>query len=463
MDEIAGYLPPVAMPASKAPMLTLLKQARAFGVGMVLATQNPVDLDYKALSNAGTWFIGRLQTDQDQMRVLNGLEGAMSIAGGPFDREKLQRMIGGLGKRVFLLHNVHEDGPEVFETRWAMSYLRGPLTRTQIRALMEGRAASAPGGAAADRPAHSPLSTQHSPLSTSSSPVLPPDIPQYFAPAGPGAHYVPMIVGAADVRFTDSRTKIDETRQLIVITPLTSDAVPVDWDRAEPATFELGQLTRDLPSGATFGELPGAAGRAKNYAAWTKSFVAWVSSAESLDVYRSPALKLVSNPNESEGDFRARLQQDARERRDDEVTRLRQKYAPKAAALQERLRRAEQAVQREEEQASAQKTQTAISLGTTVLGALFGRKALSTSTLGRATTAARGMSRASKEAQDVSRAKDNVASVQAQIDELEATLQSAVAGLEATYHPATEPLETISLKPKRTGIHVQLVALVWVA
>ena len=142
MDEIAGYLPPVANPASKAPMLTLLKQARAFGVGMVLATQNPVDLDYKALSNAGTWFIGRLQTERDQMRVLDGLEGAMSNAGGAFDRDKLQRLIGGLGKRVFLLHNVHEDGPEVFESRWAMSYLRGPLTRTQIRTLMSGRKAA---------------------------------------------------------------------------------------------------------------------------------------------------------------------------------------------------------------------------------------------------------------------------------------------------------------------------------
>jgi hypothetical protein len=480
MDEIAGYLPPVAMPASKGPMLTLLKQARAFGVGMVLATQNPVDLDYKALSNAGTWFIGRLQTERDQMRVLDGLEGAMSAAGGPFDREKLQRLIGGLGKRVFLLHNVHEDGPEVFETRWAMSYLRGPLTRTQIRTLMAGRkveadaaqgtghqapAAAAPGSEAGGR--GTAPGTRHSALSTVSPAVsahwvLPPDIPQYFAPAGPGAHFVPMIVGAADVRFTDSRTKIDQTRQLTVVTPLTSDAVPVDWDRAEPAAFELGQLTKDLPSGATFDELPGAASKAKNYTDWTRSFVAWVSSAESLDLYRSPALKLVSAANESEGDFRARLQQAARERRDDEVTRLRQKYAPKVAALQERLRRAEQAVQREEEQASAQKTQTAISLGTTVLGALFGRKTLSTSTLGRATTAARGMSRASKEAQDVSRAKDNVASVQAQIGDLEASLQAEIAALEATYHPATEPLETISLKPKRTGIHVQLVALVWV-
>jgi hypothetical protein len=274
---------------------------------------------------------------------------------------------------------------------------------------------------------------------------------------------VPMIVGAADVRFTDSKLKIDETRQLTVVTALTTDAVPVDWDHAEPAPFEVAQLTTDMPEGATFDELPGAASKAKNYADWTRAFVTWVSTSESLDLRRSPSLQLVSRPGESEGEFRARLTHAAHEQRDAAVTRLRQKYAPKVASLQEKLRRAEHAVAREEEQASAQKTQTAISIGTTVLGALFGRKSLSTSTLGRATTAARGMGRASKEAQDIARAKENVAAVKAQLDELEATVQAEVAGIEATYHPATEPLETVSLKPKRTGVHVQLVALVWVA
>jgi hypothetical protein len=468
MDEIAGYLPPVANPASKAPLLTLLKQARAFGVGMVLATQNPVDLDYKALSNAGTWFIGRLQTERDKARLLDGLEGAMAGAGGAFDRETLQQTIAGLGKRVFLLHNVHEDGPEVFESRWALSYLRGPLTRTQIRTLMASRAVPASGAGAAAAinrgasPGTAPGKSSAGHPAVSAHWVLPPDIPQYFAPAAAGAHYVPAIVGAADVRFSDSKTGIDETRPLVVVTPLTSDAIPVDWAHAEPAGFEVNQLSTDLPSGASFDELPGAASKAKNYADWTKAFTSWVSTAETLDIFRSASLKLTSRPGETEGAFRARLQQAAREKRDAEVTRLRQKYAPKVAGLQEKLRRAEQAVAREQEQASAQKTQTAISLGTTVLGALFGRKTFSASTLGRAGTAVRGMSRSSKEAQDVSRAKDNVSAVQAQIDELESTVASEVAALEATYHPETEPLETISLKPKRGAVQVRLVALTWV-
>src|SRR3954467_12338000 len=135
MDEIAGYFPPVANPPSKAPLLTLLKQARAFGIGIVLATQNTVDLDYKGLSNIGTWFLGRLQTERDKARVLDGLEGASA---GSFDRAAVDRILSALQKRVFLLHNVHDDNLVTFQTRWTLSYLRGPLSKEQVRSLMAG-------------------------------------------------------------------------------------------------------------------------------------------------------------------------------------------------------------------------------------------------------------------------------------------------------------------------------------
>ena len=475
MDEIAGYLPPVAMPASKPPLLTLLKQARAFGVGIVLATQNPVDLDYKALSNAGTWLIGRLQTERDQQRLVDGLESVVSSAGGAFDREATSRRIGGLAKRQFLLHNVHEDRPEIFESRWAMSYLRGPLTRAQIKTLMAERkalgggtgAAGAKGAAGATgAPARDVRGGGASapPISTpavSAQWVLPPGIPQYFAPAPAGSSYEPMILGTADVRFADTKKGIDEMRQVSLVTPLTSEAIPVSWERARPADFDPSHLETELPQG-TFRELPGAASKAKNYADWTKGFVAWLSSNETLDIYKSPSLGLVSNAGESEGDFRVRLQQAARERRDAEVTRLRQKYAPKVAQLQERLRRAQQSVEKEQQQSSEQKTQAAISIGASVLGALFGRKTLSASNVGRATTAARGMGRIARESQDIARAQQNVTAIQEQLSELEASVQAEIAGLDATYHPQTEPLDTVSLKPKRAGIQIKLVALVWV-
>jgi hypothetical protein len=144
MDEVFGYFPPVANPPSKLPMLTLLKQARAYGLGVVLATQNPVDLDYKGLSNAGTWLLGRLQTERDKARVLEGLEGASGAAGAHFDRQKMEATLAGLGNRVFLMNNVHEDEPVLFQSRWALSYLRGPLTKVQIQSLMASRRTAAP-------------------------------------------------------------------------------------------------------------------------------------------------------------------------------------------------------------------------------------------------------------------------------------------------------------------------------
>src|SRR5687768_9276930 len=137
MDEIFGYFPPVANPPSKLPLLTLLKQGRAFGLGVVLTTQNPVDLDYKGLSNAGTWFIGRLQTERDKVRVLEGLEGIAVGTGQKFDRQEMDQLLAGLSTRIFLMNNTHDELPEVFQTRWTMSYLRGPLTRTQIKSLMD--------------------------------------------------------------------------------------------------------------------------------------------------------------------------------------------------------------------------------------------------------------------------------------------------------------------------------------
>src|SRR5690606_32671405 len=260
----------VAVPPSKAPMLTLLKQARAFGVGLVLATQNPVDLDYKALSNAGTWFIGRLQTERDQARVLDGLEGAMSSAGGAFDRARLERIISGLGKRRFLLHNVHEDGPEVFETRWAMSYLRGPLTRAQLRQLMEGRIAPAPQQAA---PASAPVSrdtagTASPPLSGNlgtTPPVLPHGVQQFFAPAAPGAALTPMLLAAAEIHYADRRLDIDVVRSRAVVVPFAGGALPIDWDAARPAPFDVRELTREAPEGARFGDLPPAAAKPRSY------------------------------------------------------------------------------------------------------------------------------------------------------------------------------------------------------
>ena len=299
MDEIFGYFPPVATPPSKEPLLTLLKQARAFGLGVVLATQNPVDLDYKGLSNAGTWLLGRLQTERDKARVLEGLEGVAAAANATFDKRAMDETLAGLKNRIFLMNNVHEDAPRVLETRWAMSYLRGPLTREQIKKLMDGK-----------RPA----------------------IPKMPA--------------------------------------------------AQPAV----QAQAPAPSAAQT-----------------------TASQTATDV--------------------AEKAQRAREARDAAVEKLRRSYAPKIARAVDKLRRAQQTVEREKGQVRSAEAQTAISIGATILTSMLGNKRMKYTTLGRATTAARGAGRAMEQAGDVKRAEENVAAAQADLDALNDELQREVAAL----------------------------------
>jgi len=472
MDEIFGYFPPTANPPSKQPLLTLLKQARAFGLGVVLATQNPVDLDYKGLSNAGTWFIGRLQTDRDKQRVLDGLEGAAASASSAFNRQKMEQILAGLGSRVFLMNNTHEDAPVVFQTRWALSYLCGPLTRNQIKLLMDPIKAAQPPAPSAGPTAATAAAPRQATVVAASTPTglrptVAPEIPQFFlptrgsAPSGNTTLYRPAIYGAAKVNFVDAKTKIDVSQDVAFVTPVTDEAIPVAWENAKPSDVPASDLEKGPAAGAQFAELPAAASKAKNYAAWQKDLVTWLYGTQQMELYSSLSAKAISKPGESERDFRIRMQQTAREGRDDQVDKLRQKYALKVTALQDRIRRAQEAVAREKAQADQAKMQTAISFGTTLLGAFMGRKAVSASSLGRATTAARGVSRSMKESQDIGRAEDNVEALQQQLAELNAELEAQVAELQSSADPLKEELETITVKPKKTNINVQLCTLVW--
>jgi hypothetical protein len=462
MDEIFGYFPPVANPPSKLPLLTLLKQARAFGLGVVLATQNPVDLDYKGLSNAGTWFIGRLQAERDKARVLEGLEGIAAGTGQKFDRQQMEQLIAGLDKRIFLMNNVHDDGPEVFETRWALSYLRGPLTRTQIKTLMDplktGAGVAAASAPVATAPAPPTAATQ------TTKALLPPEITQYYIPVrsseGGSLTYHPMLLGAAEVRYSNSKT-VEVTQQLTLLTAITDGPVSLDWSEAVALDVPVEDLETKPQQEAQFAEVPANATKVKSYATWRKDLASWIYRNQRLELLESTSLDIVSDPGESERDFRVRLQQLAREQRDEAVEKLRRKYAPKFEQLEERKRRAEQAVARETEQAKGQKMQTAISFGATLLGSFLGRKRASLSTLGKATTAVRGVGRSMKESQDVDRAEDNVAAVTQKLSDLEAEFQAETAALERSLDPQTEQLEKVSLKSTKANIAVKLVTLAW--
>ena len=469
MDEIFGFFPPVANPPSKKPLLTLLKQARAYGLGVVLTTQNPVDLDYKGLANTGTWFIGRMQTERDKARVIEGLEGASAASGSQFDRAAMDKLIAGLGNRVFLLNNVHENAPEVFETRWAMSYLRGPLTRVQIKQLMsdkgreESTPASTPGPSAVSAPAGAPFTGIGS-----TRPLLPPEIPQYSVPArgtppaGYRLVYRPALLGAAQVAFVDRKSGARFEKNRISLADMGEDTATVDWAAARELAVPLEDLETVPPTDALFAALPASAGRTASYTRWKRDFATWLYGNESVELFVHPILKQTSSPGESEKDFRLRLVQAARERRDAETDRLRQKYEAKVSSLRTRIFNAEQAVEREQQQVKHQKTQTAISLGATVLGAFLGGGRGLGSSVGRMTTAARGASRTKRETMDVERARESLEALKKQQAVLEADFQSDVDRMVAELDPSHEPLERITLRPVKQNIVVKVVALGWV-
>jgi hypothetical protein len=470
MDEIFGYFPPVKNPPSKAPLLTLLKQARAFGLGLVLSTQNPVDLDYKGLANTGSWFIGRLQTERDKERVLAGLEGA--AAGTGFDRGRMEEILAGLGKRVFLLNNVHENAPVTFETRWVLSYLRGPLTREQIKNLMAAkkslqRPVAAPvQKAAAGSPTESAVQAPDGPTPSAISepPVVAPEINVLYLPAsgaGQGLMYYPAVAGWLDVHYSSARYKVDSTRKVAMSAMLEDGPVPLDWDQAEEITSAPDALQTSPLPGASFAELPSSARKTKSYSKWNKDLLRWVRQNRSLMLYRSKQFKLTSHPAESKSEFLLRLNQAAREKRDLEVEKLRRRYSAKYDTLQRRLLRAEQALQREQEQAKSKKTETMVSFGTAILGAFLGRKAVSTRSATRFGAAVKSAGRMRKERMDVARAQETVAAVRQEMGELDQRLLGDIDSLEASYDPATAELEEVTVKAKSTNMTLEAFGLTW--
>ncbi len=429
----------------------------------MLATQNPVDLDYKGLANIGTWFIGRLQTDRDKARVLDGLEGAAAGRNTSFDRPAMEQTLAGLGNRVFLLHNVHEDGFDIFESRWAMSYLRGPLSREQIKKLANQRPAPAPAEAPAETTTISAPAIAGDASKT--RPVLPPQVPQFFVPvlpplAGDRIVYQPRLLGAAQVRFANPKHKLDVSQDILVITEIADTPVPVDWSAAEDLAISANELEKN-PTHGEYSVCAPAASQVRNYETWAKDFSNWIFSKRKLTLYSCPALELTSRAGETEADFRIRLQQAAREQRDAEAEKLRRKYAPKITVLNERLRRTQAAGERESAQAKRAKLDTVISLGSTLLGAFLGRKTFSAGTIGKAATTMRGATRAMDQAGDVARAEETVQAVQRQLADLDAQFAAESEALAGSLERAASELETLELSPTKANIQVRLVALVW--
>jgi hypothetical protein len=462
MDEIFGFFPPVGNPPSKTPLLTLLKQARAYGLGVVLSTQNPVDLDYKGLSNTGTWFIGRLQTERDKQRVLSGLEG--TATGAKFSRRQMEETLSGLAKRTFLLHNVHETVPALFQTRWTLSYLAGPMTRDQIKRLPENH--SKPVGMISQPSAEiksiTPIGAHGAEIGTLDPPISPPGIDTYYLAAsgsGKGLIYVPAVIGRMDVHYSDARRGIDTTKTLALAAELKEGPVPVDWDYA--VEFDPISLDTKPLSGAGFTDLPSSAMKASDYRKWSKNLLRWVRQNRPIVLFSAPDFKMTSQEVESESAFRSRLVQHAREIRDRKAEKLRQKYSRRFTTLRDRLMRAEQAISREQEQAKATGIQTAISFGSAILGAFLGRKVVSSGSTYRMGSAMKKASRMKKEKMDIRRAQERAESIRQQLADLEIRLQEDIDNVGTIFDLQLMPLKEIRIKPKSSNITLEVFGIGW--
>jgi len=483
MDEIFGYFPPTANPPSKVPMLTLLKQARAFGLGIVLATQNPVDLDYKGLANAGTWFLGRLQTKRDKERVLEGLEGASNAAGHSFDRRQMDEILSSLANRVFLMSNVHAEQPVIFQARWALSYLRGPLTREQIQMLMAPRkvaqstlivnpASPSPAGATLATPisASTPPFTSSPTLSGSlagSRPVVPPDVPEFFIPrheqldAGSVLIYRPAVLGVARLHYADKKTGTDHWETLGLLRPVIEE-LPADiWDGAEAHTNHVPELNKTPEPGARFGPLPSTLARAKTYAEYTKGLKNYLYRERKLTIWSCPDFKAYSRLGEAQRDFRLRLSQSSREARDRANEELRAKYASKRNKLQEDIRKAREKLDREQAQASKAKWDAAVAFGNSVLGAFLGKKTISKTSVGKATSAAKAAGKAMQQSGDLGTAQSELDQALENFTNLEIEFQAEIERLEAMLRPDALMLQAIELTPKKADIMIEQVVLAW--
>ena len=371
MDEIFGFFPPTATPPSKLPMLTLLKQARAFGLGIILATQNPVDLDYKGLANCGTWFIGKLQTDRDRAKVLEALKGS---AKSDDDKNRLDALLAATGKRIFLLHSIYEEHPTLFETRWTMSFLKGPLTQSQIILLAKehqwkGRE---------EKEEKQPARAQTMPkVASAQKALIPPDIAEYFihvASETPTTQYKPLIAGIGKVHFIDAKNNVDVWRDICLTASPNADGSDVLWSAGENVPELVQHMDKTAPSAGAFEDVPAGLLQVKNYKDFEKSLALALYQNQTFNTFKAAGTSLTSKPDETESEFRARASLEIMGKRDDIISKIREKYRTKRDSLTNKIRQFEQKVEIGKNQSFMQKTQTYMSIGASLLGTLFGKR-----------------------------------------------------------------------------------------
>lgn len=471
MDEVAGYLPPTADPPTKKPIMTLMKQARAFGVGVVLSTQNPVDIDYKALSNAGTWMIGRLSTERDKARLLEGLT---SAAGG-VDIAAVDDTISGLGKREFVVRTPGSDGTSVFGTRWAMSYLRGPMTRDQISELMADERtalspteppATAPGGAVTAEP------TRHAHLGDDETTVMPEvadGVPvRWVDPAAPwldtaggdprGTRLAATIVARAQLRYDEAKADLvhDEEFECVIAsigeTVDASQMITVDYDdrdlRTEPPTSTIYRMTDGKLASTTF------------FSAVERDVRDHLVRSMSLEVPANPSLKLYGRPGETADEFGDRCARAADELADADIADLRDKYESKVTRLRDQIAAAEDRVDVLEEEANSRRNSELLSTAGSLLGGLLGGRSRG-GLLGKLGTAAGRRGRTSASRQRVDAAENKVGRLHDELAALEADLADDVTEIDERRNTVAGDIETLRVALEKSDVKVTELALAW--
>ena len=440
MDEIYGFFPPNGNPPSKTPMLTLLKQARAFGLGCVLSTQNPVDLDYKGLSNIGTWFIGRLQTAQDKERVISGLSG---IGSNPIDKSVLMEKISNLKKRNFLVKNINEDVLRVIETRFALSYLKGPLSNEQISNLMKDKKAeiSSVSGAA-----------QGVKSAGAAKPVVSGEISQLYS-YGASLELSPYLYASAKMRFCDKG--VDFTQQRSFLLSL-SDGDEIDWNEA--STREVANLSGQEQAGSLYGALPSFIAGAKNLNAQLKSFKEWLYRNEKLELFS--ALDLLSKPGESKEEFFVRLGDRANEALEAKTDEIAAKFEKEKARLEDKISRASEKYEKEKGDVLSRGVDAALNIGGAILGAFLGRSR-SASNISKAISGAKSAHKILNERSEAKNAENSLSALQEELEVLTQKFEAEVDALKQSLDLKNIKLETKEISPKKTDIYDEKISLLW--
>ena len=452
MDEIFGYFPPNANPPSKQPMLTLLKQARSFGVGIILSTQNPVDIDYKGLANIGTWLIGRLQTKQDKEKVIDGLSSAVE---GKIDKSEMENLLSNLEKRTFIMKNINEDGIKIFQTRWTLSYLKGPITKEQIKFLMVNKTVNFVSKPEIQKTKVETTNRQNSP-----KPIIPNLIEQkYLYTSQSESYYLQAyLVFKCSVHFSDTSKNIDQTNELNYKSYLQKEASNINFEELEE--FKENSFETNERVNSNYYETPIFIQNEKELKQIQKDFTDYIYRNSKLSLYKNEDLKIISKQNESLTDFKIRIQDRLNEKIDEQIESLQLKFSKTNDSIDDKLNKLFDKLEKEQFQANTTTTDAIISIGTSLLGAFFGKSTTAT-TLGKVASSAKGATKILKEKSDVKYVESEIQQLQIEKEELQKTLENEISKINEENKISNFQIEEIFIKPKRTDIFNVKLELLW--